>query len=58
MFFDRNERLKALASFEEAGMRATRIRLAHLWIVKNEDLERGKRILRERKILGVHKPWD
>lgn len=60
VFFDRNERLKALASFEEAGIESNPDPAGApiVWIVKNEDLERGKRILRERKILGVHKPWD
>jgi hypothetical protein len=59
VFFDKDEMLKALANFEEAGIETNPDPAgAPVWIVKNEDLERAKRILRERKILGVHKPWD
>jgi hypothetical protein len=60
VFFDRNEIPKALASFQEAGIESNPdlAGAPTVWIVENEDLERAKKILRERKILGVHKPWD
>jgi hypothetical protein len=59
-FFDRNEIPKALSSFQEAGIEsnADPAGAPMVWIVKNEDLARAVRILKEHNFNAVHQPWD